>query len=214
MPGSPPKFDDHFRSQLRQLLAWRRDVRRFRNEPVSLDAIARLIEIACSAPSVGVSQPWRFVIVDNPSRRSLILDEYRRCNQAALDACAVSTASEYARLKLAGLEEAPHHVAVFADRATEQGRLLGRQTMPEAADYSAVAAIVTMWLAARAEGIGMGWVTILTPSRVASILSVPNEWRFIGYLCIGYPAQNSETPELEQEGWETRKSAATFVIRR
>jgi 5,6-dimethylbenzimidazole synthase len=86
--------------------------------------------------------------------------------------------------------------------------------MPEAADYSAVAAILTMWLAARAEGIGMGWISILTPSRVAAILSVPNEWRFIGYLCIGYPAQDSEQPELEREGWETRKPAATFVIRR
>lgn len=214
MSDAPPQFDNRFRVQLRQLLAWRRDVRRFRTTPVSPDTLSGLIEIACSAPSVGLSQPWRFVIVDDPGRRGLIVDEFRRCNAAALKAYPSNVAAGYARLKLAGLQEAPCHLAVFADRETEQGRSLGRATMPEAADYSAVAAILTMWLAARAEGIGLGWVSILSPARVTAILSVPDEWRFIGYLCIGYPKEDSEQPELEREGWESRRPMAEFVIRR
>lgn len=214
MSDTPPRFDDDFQAQLRQLLAWRRDVRRFRRDPIAAEDLARLIEVACSAPSVGLSQPWRFVIVDDPRRRALIVDEFNECNEAARLGYAVGVDASYARLKLAGLEEAPLHLAVFADRETEQGRSLGRLTMPEAADYSAVAAIVTMWLAARATGIGMGWVSILRPRRVAEILDVPSAWRFIGYLCLGYPDRNSLQPELEREGWESRRPAAEFVIRR
>ena len=214
MPETAPHFDARFREQLRRLLLWRRDVRRFRTTHLPAGTLRRLIEIACSAPSVGLSQPWRFVIVDDPERRSLVRDEFRRCNEVALASYPADLAAEYARLKLAGLEDAPCHVAVFADRDTAQGRLLGRGTMPVTADYSAVAAIMTMWLAARAEGIGIGWVSILTPARVSKILSVPAEWRFIGYLCIGYPEEESEQPELEKEGWETRRSVSDFVLRR
>src|SRR5205807_607593 len=114
-----------FRDQLHRLLAWRRDVRRFRRTPVPPDALSRLIGIACSAPSVGLSQPWRFVVVDDPGRRRLILDEFRRCNDAALSSYPMDAASDYARLKLAGLQDAPCHLAVFADRETAQGKGLG-----------------------------------------------------------------------------------------
>jgi 5,6-dimethylbenzimidazole synthase len=210
----PPAFDDRFRQQLRRLLAWRRDVRRFRPDPIPSETLAGLIAVACSAPSVGLSQPWRFVVVDDPVRRRLILDEFRRCNAAALQSYADAVASHYARLKLAGLAEAPCQLAVFADRTTEQGRSLGRATMPETADYSAVAAIMTMWLMARAEGIGIGWVSILSPARVSAVLAVPAEWRFIAYLCIGYPAGCSATPELEREGWENRRAPGEFIFRR
>jgi 5,6-dimethylbenzimidazole synthase len=209
-----PQFDALFREQLSQLLAWRRDVRRFQPTPVSRDALSRLMEVACSAPSVGLSQPWRFVTIDDLTRRRLVSDEFRRSNLAALDSYPANAASEYARLKLAGLDEAPCHLAVFADRETTQGRFLGRATMPETADYSAVAAIVTMWLAARAEGIGIGWVSILSPSRIAEILSVPSEWRFIAYLCIGYPEEAMQKPELEKEGWESRRPISEFLFRR
>jgi 5,6-dimethylbenzimidazole synthase len=208
------QFDEQFRNQLRRLLAWRRDVRRFRTTPVPPDTLSDLIEVACSAPSVGLSQPWRFVVVDDPHRRGLVLDEFRSCNEAALTSYDQSAGSEYARLKLAGLQEAPCHLAVFADAQTPQGRGLGRATMPEAAAYSAVAAIMTIWLAARAQGIGVGWVSILRPGRMSAILSVPNDWQFIGYLCIGYPDHESEEPELEREEWEYRRSAIEFVVRR
>ena len=121
-------------------------------------------------------------------------------------------AALYARLKLAGLSEAPCQFAVFADRTTEQGHGLGRLTMPATIEYSAVMAVHTLWLAARAEGIGMGWVSILDPIQMATILEAPPEWTFIGYFCVGYPTEEQCTPVLEQEGWEFRRPS-TIITR-
>lgn len=207
-------FDDAFRARLRDLLAWRRDVRRFRGDPLPNGAIERLIDLACLAPSVGLSQPWRFVIADDPARRAAIAEDFAACNADALKSYAGERAALYAKLKLAGLREAPAQLAVFADRATETGHGLGRRTMPEMAEYSVVTAVYTMWLAARAEGIGMGWVSILNPERVKTIFEVPDDWRFIGYFCLGYPQDASDAPELERAGWEKRQSACRFILRR
>ena len=212
--GAPIAFDESFRRRLHELFVWRRDVRRFRREPLALGTIERLIETACLSPSVGLSQPWRFVIVEEPARRRAVIDDFRACNGEALAAYAGDAAARYATLKLAGLEEAPCHVAVFADRSTEVGAGLGRRTMPEMAEYSVVAAISTLWLAARAEGIGLGWVSILDPARVKAILEVPEAWRFIGYFCVGFPEEAHVQPELERAGWERRRPASGFVLRR
>ena len=173
-------FDDAFRGKLRELLVWRRDVRRFRSEALPAGTLERLIELACLAPSVGLSQPWRFVIVEDCERRRAVIEDFTRCNVDALQAYAEGLATRYARLKLAGLEEAPCHLAIFAEPATEVGHGLGRRTMPEMSEYSVVAAIHTLWLAARAEGIGMGWVSILTPARIKQLLEVPETWRLLG----------------------------------
>jgi 5,6-dimethylbenzimidazole synthase len=208
------KFDEAFRAQLRELLIWRRDVRRFRTEALPAGTLERLIELACLAPSVGLSQPWRFVIVDDPGRRRAVLEDFRCCNAEALNAYADDLAARYAKLKLAGLEEAPSQLAVFAEPATEAGHGLGRRTMPEMIEYSVVSAIHTMWLAARAEGVAMGWLSILTPGRINNVLDVPDTWRLIGYFCLGYPQAVSETPELERAGWERRHAAETFILRR
>ena len=214
-PMTPtPAFDAAFRAQLRLLLEWRRDVRRFRRVPLPDGTLDRLIAIAALAPSVGLSQPWRFVAIDAPAERQAIRRNFARCNAAALAAQSGGRATHYAQLKLAGLDDAPIHLAVFADSETEQGHGLGRHTMPEMIDYSAVAAIHTLWLAARAEGIGMGWVSILDPSEVAATLEVPASWKLIGYFCLGYPEAETETPELERADWERRRSAETFVLRR
>ena len=213
-PQGAPRFDEGFRDQLRDLLAWRRDVRRFRRDKLPAGAVDWLIETACLAPSVGLSQPWRFVLVDAAERRAAIRENFARCNAAALAAQTPDRASQYARLKLAGLDDAPCHLAVFADPDTEQGSGLGRLTMPEMVQYSAVAAVHTLWLAARAEGIGMGWVSILDPEAVRAILDVPPAWRLIGYFCLGYPATEDDTPVLEREGWEARRPADNFVVRR
>jgi len=213
-PEADSPFDADFRARLRELLRWRRDVRRFRPDPLPEGTIARLIETACLAPSVGLSQPWRFVLVDAPGRRAAIRANFSRCNEAALAAQSADRAGLYARLKLAGLDEAPCHLAVFADPETGQGHTLGRLTMPEMIQYSAVAAAHTLWLAARAEGIGMGWVSILDPAVVRIALDVPASWRLIGYFCLGFPAAADEVPELEREGWEVRRSAEVFVVRR
>jgi 5,6-dimethylbenzimidazole synthase len=211
---APPAFNDAFRAQLNELFAWRRDVRRFRSDPLPDGVLERLLEQATLSPSVGLSQPWRFVIVDDPARRIAVIDNFKSCNADALNSYSGDQAALYAKLKLAGLAEAPCHLAVFADRATQTGHGLGRRTMPEMAEYSAVAAISTLWLAARAQGIGMGWVSILDPDRIIEILNVPREWRFVGYFCLGVSQNESDKPELEQAGWEQRRPVSDFVLRR
>ena len=208
------QFDDAFRTRLRDLLIWRRDVRRFRPEPLPPGALERLIDLACLAPSVGLSQPWRFVIVEGPGRRRAVLENFRAANADALKYYAGDLAARYAELKLAGLQEAPGQLAIFADPATDTGHGLGRRTMPEMAEYSVVAAIGTMWLAARAEGIGMGWVSILAPADINTLLDVPIAWRLIGYFCLGYPQADDVSPELERAGWEQRQATDAFVLRR
>jgi 5,6-dimethylbenzimidazole synthase len=207
-------FDAAFRARLRDLLLWRRDVRRFRSDPLPGGTLEALIELACLAPSVGLSQPWRFVIVEDAARHAAIQRNFESCNAAALAAQQDERAGLYAQLKLAGLAEAPCHFAVFADPATAQGHGLGRRTMPEMIEYSAVTAVHTIWLAARAQGIGLGWVSILDPQAVADILSVPPHWKFIGYFCLGYPQTDDTVPELEQSGWECRRLPESVVIRR
>jgi 5,6-dimethylbenzimidazole synthase len=212
--SKPMDFDDAFRARLRDLLVWRRDVRRFRREALPSGTLERLIQLACLAPSVGLSQPWRFVIVDDPAHRLAVRKNFESCNTAALAAQNRQRAVAYARLKLAGLDDAPCHLAVFADPSTAQGHGLGRHTMPEMIEYSAVTAIHTIWLAARSEGIGMGWVSILDPAAVAAILDVPSNWKFIGYLCLGFPQAEDDIPDLERTGWEQRQAPSSVVIRR
>jgi 5,6-dimethylbenzimidazole synthase len=209
-----PTFDAAFRARLRELLIWRRDVRRFRPDALPAGALERLIETACLAPSVGLSQPWRFVVVEDAARRRAVRDVFTACNEAALADYADEAARRYAQLKLAGLDDAPVQLAVFADRTTAQGHGLGRRTMPEMIEYSVVAAVHTLWLAARAEGIGVGWVSILEPARVAAILAVPDDWRLIAYLCVGYPAGEDATPALERAEWEHRRDPTQFILRR
>jgi 5,6-dimethylbenzimidazole synthase len=212
--AAAPIFDPAFRARLRELLVWRRDVRRFRRDPLPAETMARLIETAALAPSVGLSQPWRFVLVETAVRRAAVRADFARCNAAALAAQVPERQRLYAQLKLAGLDDAPCQLAVFTDGATGQGAGLGRLTMPETSAYSAVMAVHTLWLAARAEGIGMGWVSILDPEAVAAILDVPRDWRLIGYFCLGHPAEPDDTPALERAGWEHRRPAESFVIRR
>lgn len=209
-----PVFDAAFGVQLHELFRWRRDVRHFRRDPVSPALIDGLLETATLAPSVGLSEPWRFVLVDDPARRRAVSDSFSTCNAQALAAQPADRAALYARLKLAGLEEAPCHLAVFADPSTAQGHSLGRATMSETAAYSAVMAVSTLWLAARAAGLGMGWVSILDPSVVAATLDVPSDWLFIGYFCLGFPAEDTDVPELERLAWERRRHPGAILFRR
>ncbi len=207
-------FDEGFRQRLRDLMVWRRDVRRFRADPLPEGGLDRLIEAACLAPSVGLSQPWRFVVVDDPGRRRAVAENFSACNREALASLADDRAALYARLKLAGLSEAPCHLAIFADADSGVGHGLGRRTMPEMIEYSVVTAICNLWLAARAEGIGLGWISILEPAVITDILQVPAGWRLIGYFCLGYPQHQDDRPELERAGWEQRRDWRSFVVRR
>ena len=220
LPGAPlpapqpPVFDGDFGRRLRELFVWRRDVRRFERRPLADGVLLELIEAACLAPSVGLSQPWRFAIVDDPERRRAIVENFRRCNGAALESYDDARAAAYARLKLAGLEEAPCQLAVFADESTTVGHGLGRRTMPETLRYSVVAAICNLWLAARAQGIGVGWISILDPQQAQADLDAPPSWRLIGYFCLGYPVREDDAPELERADWERRRPQATMVVQR
>jgi len=203
----PPRFDAAFRAQFADLLRWRRDVRRFRTDPLPEPLIEKLLALASLAPSVGLSQPWRFVLVETPARRAAITANFAKANEAALNFYAGERQARYARLKLEGLRQAPVHLAVCADETTGQGHGLGRQTMPETLRYSVVAAIQTLWLAARAEGLGVGWVSILDPEAACATLDLPQDWTFVAYLCLGWPEEEHEDPELERLGWEERRCA-------
>lgn len=209
-----PVFDDAFRAQLLELFRWRRDVRRFRSDPVPESLLNQLLELARLAPSVGLSEPWRVVRVDNAARRAAVRASFEACNAQALDTQDGGRGAAYACLKLAGLDEAPCHFAVFAEPDPRQGYGLGRATMPETTAYSAVMAVHTIWLSARAFGLGLGWVSILDPAKVAAALNVPSEWILIGYFCLGYPQTESTRPELERLGWEHRRPAGFATIRR
>jgi len=200
----PPRFDAAFRAQFAELVRWRRDVRRFRTTPVDPSLIERLLSLAVHAPSVGLSQPWRFVLVESPERRAAIGDNFSHANQTALEGYAGERQARYARLKLEGLAQAPVHLVVCADEETTTGHGLGRRTMPETIRYSVVAAIQTLWLAARAEGLGVGWVSILDPDAVRAALDLPARWSFVAYLCIGWPEEEHDDPELERHGWQER----------
>jgi len=214
MDLTPPVFDQAFQKQFIDLLLWRRDVRRFRTDPIPQEDIDDLIKEACLAPSVGNCQPWRFVKVNDPKRRKSIRDSFERANDEALNDYHGERAKLYASLKLQGMDQAPVQLAVFADEETEAGMGLGRKTMPEMLDYSAVAAVQLLWLAARVKGIGVGWVSILEPDVVGKTLDVPDHWRLIAYLCIGYPEQDHVVPELVREGWQDRIDPDALTLER
>lgn len=205
MPIEPPHFSHDFHDGLGQLFAWRRDVRRFRSDPVAEPVLEELLSLANLAPSVGNSQPWRWVRVDSSDARRAIADNFESANTTASGVYSGQVRSDYAKLKLEGLREAPIQFAVFCDETTTQGRGLGRQTMPEMLAYSAVISVHAFWLAARARGIGVGWLSILEPEGVAACLNVPVGWKFVAYLCVGYPMEEHSDPELVRSGWQQRQ---------
>ncbi len=207
----PPEFDTAFRRALRDLMRWRRDVRHFRADPVDRGLVMACLEEACKGPSVGNSQPWRFVFVDTPEARAKVKANFESANADALGSYHGEKAERYARLKLSGLDIAPVQIAVFADLESTEGAGLGARTMPETKAYSVVAAIQCLWLLLRAEGLGLGWVSILEPDRLSADLAAEPGWRFIGHLCIGWPEEAQEHPELEREGWQARLPVERFV---
>lgn len=201
---TPPCFNDDFRNQLKVLIAWRRDVRRFTTAPVPQALIDDLLDLAQLSASVGNSQPWRWVQVESPAKRAQVRASFLAANVAARRAQSDERLNAYAALKLEGMDKAPYQFAVFCDEATEQGYGVGRHSMPEMLDYSTVAMITTFWLAARAAGLGVGWVSILDPIEVSRLLDTPPQWKLIAYLCVGWPEEEHIDPELERCGWQRR----------
>lgn len=199
------QFDESHRDVLNEILRWRRDVRHFKTEPVPADVLNRLACTMNYAPSVGNARPWRVVRVLDPGMRQKVREEFARCNLAAAAEYDDATQAEYARLKLAGLNEAPEHLAIFTLTDPEEGRGLGRRTMPETLRQSTAMAIHTLWLAARAENLGIGMVSILDPARMRALFTMPDGWEFSAYLCLGYPAFMDDTPLLHRMGWQENR---------
>jgi 5,6-dimethylbenzimidazole synthase len=212
--GVPPIFDRTFQEQLELLLKWRRDVRRFRRDPVDEDLIAHMLDLTQLSPSVGNSQPWRWVRVETEASRAKIRENFEMCNADALADFKGNQATAYAKLKLEGLRTAPLQLAVFCDEATMQGHGLGRRSMPEMLSYSVAGMLAILWLCARSQGLGMGWVSILDPVQVAAALGVPSSWKLVAYLCIGWPVEEHLDPELERHHWQERQDESRKILMR
>ena len=198
-------FNKQEREAVYRVIAERRDVRRgFVNTPLSEDLLGRLLAAAHSAPSVGLMQPSRFVVIREYSIRKAVHAIFEAANCRAKEAYAGRQAETYSNLKLEGILEAPQNLCVLCDLESERGYGLGRQTMPETATYSTVCAIQNLWLAARSEGVGVGWVSILDPLKLREILCIPERLKLVAYLCLGYVEGFASEPDLERFGWEKR----------
>lgn len=196
-------------------MRWRRDVRGFRREPLAEEEMSALFAAASHAPSVGNAQPWRFVRIRSARLRDALADHVdAAASRAAATIADPRRQAAHRALRLHGLREAPEIVAVFCDEAPIAGHGLGRATMPETLRYSTAMAIHALWLAARARGIGVGWVSILDPSAVTAMLDVPAAWTLMALLCIGRPTEEHSTPELERRGWQAREPMADRVVER
>ncbi len=197
---------------LEEILLHRRDVRgnRFLKTPVTDEVIQKILQAALSAPSVGFSQPWEFVLIKDEATKQAVKATFSEETQKAVVQFADEKQKEYIQLKLEGIVEAPINIAVFYKPKNEP--VLGQTSMPNMGKYSVVCAIQNMWLMARALNVGMGWVSILDPQKVKQILNAPAENELIGYLCLGYTDMFYNQPELEIKKWEQRKQADEVII--
>lgn len=183
----------------------RRDVRAdFVADDVPDEVLMRILDAAHRAPSVGLSQPWRFIVVRDRATRGLVRDAFERANAEAAAIYAGEERERYGALRLQGILEAPVNVCVVCDDDPDRGRGLGRETMPETVRYSAVCAVQNLWLAARVEGVGVGWVSILDPAALREILAIPERLAVVAYLCVGFVRTFAREPDLVRAGWESR----------
>jgi 5,6-dimethylbenzimidazole synthase len=190
----------------------RRDVRSgFLPEPLADDVLLRLLAAAHHAPSVGLMQPWRFIVIRSTGVRRAVHDIFSQAQKLAADSYEGERADLYRGLKLEGILEAPQNLCIACDPVSERGHRLGRHSMPETAIYSAVCAVQNLWLAARAEGIGVGWVSILDPEALKTSLGIPAHMVMVAYLCLGYVDSFEARPQLERLGWEQRVPLADVI---
>jgi 5,6-dimethylbenzimidazole synthase len=210
---SAHRFEDGEVRGVYRAIYERRDVRSaFLPDPVPPEVLRRLLEAAHHAPSVGFMQPWRFIVIQDPAVRAEMHANFERTNKAAASIYDESRAVIYRSLKLAAITEAPLNLCVLCDETTARGAGLGRATMPETALFSTVCAIQNLWLAARAEGLGIGWVSILDPALLRETLRIPASVTAVAYLCLGYVAEFAREPDLERRGWERRAPLEEIVF--
>lgn len=205
-------FDEPIRQALYDVIAARRDVRRFRPDVVDDELLTRVLGAGHAAPSVGHSQPWRFIVVREPAlrERAAWMADQERLAQAAL--LEPEAARQLLDLQLEGIREAPLGVVVCCDRRAPAAGVLGRATFPDADLWSCACAIQNLWLAARAEGLGLGWVTLFEPAGLADLLGLPDGVVTLGWLCLGWPDERNRTPGLERAGWSRRQPLSEVVL--
>ena len=197
---------------LHAVIEARRDVRRFRPDEVDPGIVRRVLAAAHAAPSVGHSQPWRFVVVRDPATRqraAVLADEQRLAQAAGMDE---GSRRRMLDLDLEGIRQAPLGIVVCCDRRTPAGGVLGRATYADADVWSCACAIQNLWLAARAEGLGVGWVTLFRPADLAALVGAPGGVTTLGWLCLGWPDERPPEPGLERRGWSARLPLDDVII--
>lgn len=201
--GATPNAAD-LRSALYRIIAARRDIRHFRRDPVSDDALRRILEAAHQAASVGFMQPWDFILIRSAQRKTRIYRLFQEANARAAKNYQGDRAERYGALKLQGLLDAPVLIAVTCDTCRGGPHVLGRDTIPETDVYSTCLAIQNLWLAACAEGLGVGWVSIVDNDRLSRMLELPEGVIPVATLCLGFPLETPGRPMLESTGWRQR----------
>ncbi len=204
-------FGENDQNVIERVLRARRDVRgnRFTDRDLSDSDLERILAAATTAPSVGYSQPWEFVIIRDPSIKNAVAKIFEFENLRAQTQFENDRALQYAKLKLEGITETPVNIAVFYTPSDKP--VLGQTSMPDMGEYSVVCAVQNMWLMARAMNIGIGWVSIINPDKVKNILNAPKQNKLIAYLCVGHVDQFLEKPELETLRWEPAKVLSSLV---
>lgn len=170
-----------------------------------------MLNAAHHAPSVGFMQPWDFIVIRDEEIRRKVQANFRRSNAQAAAAYVDERRALYDSLKLAAIVEAPVNLCITCDQERSKGAGLGRQTIPQTAVYSTVCAVQNLWLAARAEGLGAGWVSILDLAELRAALGIPEHILPVAYLCLGYVSDFGDRPELEERGWETREAVENLI---
>jgi nicotinate-nucleotide--dimethylbenzimidazole phosphoribosyltransferase len=205
------RFEEAERTGVWRAIAERRDIRRFRPDPLPEDLVRSLLEAAHQAPSVGLMQPWRFIVVRSEQTKTAMqaLAARERLVQAEqFD----ERARQYLDLKIEGIREAPVSICVCCDRGNDEREILGRHTIRDTDLYSTCLAIENLWLAARAEGVGVGWVSFYREDDLRSLLGLPAHVVPVAWLCVGYPDERPTRPGLEAAGWEPRRRVDEFVF--
>jgi 5,6-dimethylbenzimidazole synthase len=198
-------FDECGRDAVYRAIRTRRDVRdQFLPDPIPDDLVRRLLEAAHSAPSVGFMQPWNFILVRDEAVRLAAWEAFSRANAEAEAMFPEERRDLYRSLKLEGIRKAPLSICVTSDPDRAGPVVLGRTHNPRMDSYSAVCAVQNLWLAARAEGIGVGWVSIFHDDDVRALLGIPERIEIVAWLCLGYVDELYSEPELAVKGWRQR----------
>jgi len=191
----------------------RRDVRgEFLSRPIPDEVLARILIAAHHAPSVGLSQPWNFILVRSRGVKAQVHDGFRKANREAAEMFEGERRQAYRQLKLEGILEAPVNLCVTCDRERGGKVVLGRTHQPRMDLYSTVCAVQNLWLAARAEGVGVGWVSIVSPEKLRAVFSLPAHVEPVAYLCLGYVDYFRNEPELQDRGWDRRLPVDELVF--